>query len=460
MHDSTITTLVSRLQATLDGRVTVPGDPGYDSLRTVVPANFDPHPAAIVRPVSSADVSATVKLAAEAGTGLAVRNGGHSFAGHSGADRGVVLNMRAMNAIEIDPEARTAWAQAGATAGEYTAAAGEHGLATGFGDTASVGISGITLAGGAGFLSRKFGLTVDHLLAAEIVTADGELLLVDADNHPDLFWAIRGGGGNFGVVTRLQYRLHDLSEFTGGMLILPASADVITGFIASAETAPDELSTIMMVMKAPPMPFLPPEVHGQFIVLGLMGYTGPADQAEKALAPFRALATPLADMVRPSAYSDMFPPEDDEHGPIAVFRTHFTDSIDTETAELMMDELRASTAPMSAVQVRVLGGAISRVPVDATAFAHRDRKIMLNVAAMYTDADDRAEREAWVMKLADALRDGDGAYTGFLGDEGPTRVRAAYPGATWDRLVKVKQRYDPANVFRYNHNIAVDERVA
>lgn len=453
-----VTTLVMRLKAALDGRLITPGDPDYDSFRTIVPGNFDPHPAAIVRPSTDADVVTAVKIAAESGAGLAVRSGGHGPAGHAGADGGVVLDLRDMNAIEIDADARTAWAQAGATAGQYTTAAGEYGLATGFGDTGTVGIGGITLAGGAGFLSRKFGLTIDELLAAEIVTADGQLLRVDADSYPDLFWAIRGGGGNFGVVTRFQFRLRDVSEFTGGMLILPASAEVITGFIAAAEAAPDELSTIMMTMVAPPMPFLPPEVHGKLVVMSLMGFAGPPDAAEQALAPFRALATPLADMVQPSPYSAMFAEEGNEDfHPTVATRSLFIDGVDAAAAETIIEQLHASTAPMSAVQFRVLGGAIGRVPSDATAFAHRDRAIMAVVVAMYMQPEEAAEREAWVRKLGDALGQDPGVYTGFLGDEGPDRVREAYPGATWDKLVEVKRRYDPANMFRYNHNVAVDE---
>lgn len=447
--------LVPRLREAVTGRLITPGDTDYDQVRRVLPGNFDRRPAAIVRPADDADVARVVTLASESGASLAVRSGGHSAAGHSSVDGGIVLDLRDLNDVRIDPENRTAWAETGANAGQYTAAAGAHDLATGFGDTASVGLGGITLAGGAGFLSRKYGLTVDEVLAADIVTADGQRLRIDAENHPDLFWAIRGGGGNFGVVTRFQYRLRDVAEFTGGMLILPATAEVITGFIAAADAAPDELSTIMMAMVAPPMPFLPPEVHGELIVLGLMGYVGPAAAAEQALAPFRALATPLADMVQPTAYSGMFPPEPEDYHPTAAARSMFIDAVDEASAEIVIEQLRTSTAPMSAVQFRVLGGAIARVPADATAFAHRDRKIMVNVAALYQQPEEVAEREAWVGKLADALGQGPGVYTGFLADEGPERLREAYPGATWDRLVEVKRRYDPANLFRHNHNIPV-----
>ncbi|MGH2805067.1 MAG: FAD-binding oxidoreductase, partial [Thermoleophilaceae bacterium] len=340
------------------------------------------------------------------------------------------------------------------TAGEYTTAAAAHGLATGFGDTGSVGIGGITLGGGAGFLVRKHGLTIDDLLAAEVVTADGELRRADAETHPDLFWAIRGGGGNFGVATRFRYRLHEVRTIVGGMLFLPATPEVIASFVEAAEDAPEELSTIANVMPAPPMPFLPAEHHGRLVVMAMLTYAGPVDAGERAVARFRALAKPIADMVRPMSYPEMYPPDEEGFHPVASARTTFVDSVDVRAAETIVDHLQAATAPMAAAQLRVLGGAMARVPVDATAFAHRRSRIMVNVAAMYERPEEAAAHEPWVVGLADALRQGDsGAYVGFLGDEGEERIRAAYPGSTWDRLAEVKGRYDPGNLFRLNQNV-------
>ena len=447
------TDLVSRLRGTIDGAVITPDDSGYDDIRTVVMGNFDGRPAAVARPADDADVARIVSLAAESGVPLAVRNGGHSSAGHSTNDGGLVLDVRDLNEVRIDPDSRTGWAQSGVTAGAYLAAAGEHGLATGFGDAATVGLGGITLAGGVGYLSRKYGMTIDELLAAEIVTADGQRLRVDEDNNPDLFWAIRGGGGNFGVATRFKYRLHDVSQFTGGMLILPGTPEVITRFVAEADAAPDELSTIMMAMVAPPMPFLPQEVHGQLVVMAFMAYVGPADEAERVMAPFRAIATPLADMVAPKSYLEMFPPEAEGYHPIAAGRVLFADTVDQSFGEAVIESLQASTAMMSAVQFRVLGGAIARVPSEATAFAHRNRKLMINVAAVTQDLAGLAEHEAWVTKLAERLQQGPGAYAGFLGTDGAERIGEAYPPSTYGRLVAVKRQYDPRNLFRSNHNI-------
>jgi hypothetical protein len=229
---------------------------------------------------------------------------------------------------------------------------------------------------------------------------------------------------------------------------------VIASFAAEAEAAPDELSTIANVMPAPPLPFLPPDAHGRLIVLAQLAYAGPAEQGERAIAPFRALATPLADLVRPMSYPELFMPDEGGGGPVAVGRTMFVDGIDLSAAEAIVDEIEASAAPMAVTQIRVLGGAMGRVPAEATAFAHRDSRVLLNVAAMYTQPEERDDREAWVKGLAGRLYQGnDGAYVGFLADEGEERVRAAYPGSTWVRLASIKASYDPDNLFRLNQNI-------
>jgi len=445
---------IANLRTELGGRVITPDDPDYDAARTVFPGGIDRRPALIAQPADAAGVGRVIALAREAGLELAVRSGGHSAAGHGVSEGGVVLDLSAMRRLDIDVKGRTAWAETGLTAGEYTAAAGAHGLATGFGDTGSVGIGGITLGGGVGYLVRKYGLTIDDLLAADIVTADGQFLRTDAETHADLFWAIRGGGGNFGVATRFKYRMHEIGAILGGMLMLPATPGAIASFMDAAEAAPEELSAIANVMPAPPMPFVPAEQHGRLVIMAMMCYAGPVADGERAIAPFRALATPIADMVRPIHYSEMYPPDDDRYHPTAVARTMFLDTVDLRVAETIVDYLQASDATMRVAQLRALGGAMARVPVDATAFAHRKSRIMVNVAAFYTSPADRLVRETWVTAFAAALRQGDGgAYVNFLGDEGPERIRAAYPGPTWDRLAAIKARYDPTNLFRLNQNI-------
>jgi hypothetical protein len=447
---------IPQLADELTGRVITPGDPDYDQARTIVPGGFDRRPAVIARVADAADVARVIALAQDAGLPLAVRSGGHSAAGHGVVDDGVVIDVSEMKALAIDPDARTAWAGSGLTAGEYATAAGAHGLATGFGDTASVGIGGITLGGGVGYLVRKLGLTIDDLLAAEVVTADGEIRRVDDDTHPDLLWALRGGGGNFGVATRFKFRLHELDTILGGMVILPAEPSVIASFVAELDAAPEELTGIVNVMTAPPMPFLPSELHGRPILLGLLAYAGPPEEGERVIAPLRALATAHADMVRPMPYPELYSlaPDDPDYHPVYTARTMFLDSLDERAAETILDRLEASTATMASTQIRVLGGAMARVPADATAFAHRDRRIMANVAAVYENAEDVPEHTGWVEGLAGDLNQGDdGAYVGFLGDEGDERIRAAYPGGTWERLAAIKARYDPENVFRLNQNV-------
>ena len=447
-------TPLEQLRASVKGTVITAADAAYEQARTVFYGGFDRRPSAIVQVADAADVAAVVNFARAAGLELAVRGGGHSMAGFGVSDGGLVIDLSPMKGLEIDGERRTLWAEAGLTAGEVTHAAAEHGLAVGFGDTGSVGIGGITLGGGVGYFVRKYGLTIDSLLAAEIVTADGQLITTDAEHHPDLFWALRGGGGNFGVVTRFKYQLQPVDQIVGGMLILPATADTIYRFIQAAEAAPDELSTIANVMTAPPMPFLPPEVHGKLIIMGLMTYVGDVNEGERIMSRFRALAPPLADMVRPMRYVDSYPPDEEDYHPLAAGRNLFVDTFDERSAQLIVDRLQSSTAFMAVTQIRVLGGAMARVPNDATAFAHRQRRLMLNVAALYNNPAEAALHETWTDDFMAALRgDETGVYSNFLGNEGEARLREAYPAATYARLAQIKRRYDPGNLFRLNHNL-------
>jgi FAD/FMN-containing dehydrogenase len=445
---------VAQLRAELAGPVLGPGDPGYEEARMVVLRSIDRHPAAIARPVDAGEVARVVELARETGLELAVRGGGHSQAGHSTSEGGIVLDLSRLAALEIDAGGRLARAAGGLTSGDVTAAAAPHGLAAPFGDTSTVGIGGLTLGGGMGFLVREHGLTIDHLLGAEVVTADGRVLEVDADRHPDLFWAIRGGGGNFGVATRFDYRLHPVDTVTGGMLALPATPGTLAGLVAELDAAPEELSAIANVLPAPPLPFVPQELVGTPLALVMLVHDGPLEDGERAVAPLRALAQPVADFVRPLPFAEMFAAGGPEAPPRAVVRTFFADAFDEAAAAELLERLRTSTAQVPAAQIRVLGGAEARVAPEATAFAHRQRRLMVNVAAVYASPEEDGVHRAWAEDAAAALRQGgDGAYVNFLGDEGADRIRAAYPDATWKRLAEVKRRYDPENVFRLNQNV-------
>jgi FAD/FMN-containing dehydrogenase len=432
-----------------------PADPGYDEARAVFAAHVDARPALIARVGGPDDIARVVARARETGSELAIRGGGHSPAGHGVCDGGIVIDLSALRSFEIDPARRTAWAGAGLSAGAFTAAAGQHGLAVGFGDTGSVGIGGITLAGGIGYLVRKHGLTIDNLLAAEVVGADGRLRRTDAETEPDLFWALRGGGGNFGVVTRLNYRLQPVDTILGGLLVLPATPAVITGFVAAAQAAPDELSTIANVMLAPSLPFVPEPLHGSPIVLATVVYAGGVEAGQRAVAPLRALAPPIADLLRPMRYPELFPDQPPNRLG-TVTRTMFARGVDEQQAQTILERTAQSTALLAACEIRVLGGAMARVPVDATAFAHRHSRVMINAQTKYDLAGaDRSEHVAWARELTAELYDGDpGVYAGFLSDESDAGVQAAYPGATGARLAALKARYDPDNVFQLNQNIA------
>lgn len=411
-------------------------------------------PLGIVEVADARDVSTTVNAARDLGVPIAVRAGGHSVLGHSSPEGRLIIDLSRLKDIEIDLESRTAWAGGGVLAGEYTNATAEHGLVTGFGDTPTVGITGITLGGGVGLLHRKFGLTIDNLLAAKIVTADGAVRLVDELNEPDLFWALRGGGGNFGVITSLKYRLNPLDRVLGGMMILPADARVVANFVTATREASDGLSVIGGLTIAPPLPFIPSDVHGKLVIVGFMAHVGDPETAEAEVAHFRRIATPLVDTVDAIPYTAMFeeggPPQ-----PVAIAqRSFFSDELTPDIAESAIEALETSTAPMRIVQIRVLGGAVAEVPGDATAFAHRDRAMILNTAAAFENTEDREIHDDWVTRLRKSLQVGaDGVYINFHGDDSETAMRQAYPEGTWERLVAAKTEYDPDNLFSSNHNI-------
>ncbi|MBX3064330.1 MAG: FAD-binding oxidoreductase [Anaerolineae bacterium] len=445
---------ISRLRSKLKGRVITPQDADYDAVRIGISRDSVRRPALIVRAMDSNDVAHVVTLANEAGMELAIRSGGHSLAGFSTSEGGIVLDLSQMKVMDIDVSDRTVWAETGLTAGEFTNEMAKYGLATGFGDAASVGIGGLTTGGGIGFLVRKYGMTIDNVLAAEVVTADGRIRYVDANNDPDLFWAIRGGGSNFGIVTKFKFRLHPVNIIVGGILVLPAQADVLAAFAAQAEAAPDELSTIVNVMPAPPLPFIPPQFHGQLVALALLVYTGDVEEGLRVVAPFRKLAEPIVDLINPMPYPAMYLPEDPNHIAAAAIRSKFINQIDERTAQIMLDQLNSSDAPVRIAQFRVLGGAMARVPADATAFALRSSRAMVNFIVEYANRDEADIHSAWASKALAALEQDAGVYVNFVANEGQARVHQAYPDATFERLAEIKAKYDPTNFFRRNHNIA------
>jgi hypothetical protein len=441
------------LAARLDGALVLPDDEAYDAAREVWNGAVDRRPAAILQARNTADVQAAIRFANEAGLPIAVRAGGHSMAGHGVVDDGLVIDLRGLDAIDIDVDGGRVEVGGGATAGAVTAALGEHGLAVPFGDTASVGVGGLTLGGGIGWLVRKHGLTIDHLESVEMVTADGRVVEASDLERSDLFWAVRGGGGNFGVVTRFRFRTVPVPGILGGPLFLPLTRDVLRGLVPIAAGAPEELTTIALVTAIPPLPFLPPELHFKPAVILAIVWAGDPAEGQHVVDGFRGLATPLFDGVRPMPYPAIYEltAAASERHP-SVNRSVFLRTMDDAVVDALLGAFSQPIARMAMAQIRVLGGAMSRVAADATAFANRDATVQLLVTAAFEG--DPGPTEAWQEGLLGALAPSTtGRYVNFLADEGADRIRDAYPGATWGRLATIKRAYDPDNRFRGNQNI-------
>jgi FAD/FMN-containing dehydrogenase len=451
------TPTISSLEKRLRGEVVRPGDDAYDQARRVWNAVVDRRPALIVRPREVADVIEAIDFARTNDVPLAVRGGGHSPAGYGTVDGGLVVDLSNMKRLDVDPERRVAQAEPGLSWGEYNARTHERGLATPGGDVTAVGTAGLTLGGGMGWLMRKHGMAIDNVLEIDVVTADGRLRTASETEHPDLFWALRGGGGNFGIATGFRYRLHPVKTVVGGAIVHHATRGVLRAYAEASAEAPDDLTTITTLLKAPPLPFIPPDAHGTPVHVIMPCYTGDLDAGQRALTPLRTLAghTPIADTTGPMPYPALY----GLTAMAAVSRPHairnaYLRELTDETIEIILDFLNRATSPFGVIALRELGGAMARVPVDATAFAHRDK-------AFYVAADNAWEEEsrpephvAWTHAFGQAVRPhAHGAYSGFLEDEGEDRVRAAYSPATYTRLAAIKRRYDPENLFRLNPNI-------
>jgi FAD/FMN-containing dehydrogenase len=446
---------VAGFAAGIAGSVIRPENESYETARLVHNRTVDRYPALIVKAANATDVARTVVFARDAGLELAVRGGSHSLAGYGTTDGGIVLDLSGMKGLHIDPERRLAWAQAGLTAGEYTGAAAAHGLATPFGDTGSVGISGLTLGGGIGWLVRKHGLAIDALVSVEIVTADGRLITASEKEHSDLFWAVRGGGGNFGVVTRFQFRLYPVGMILGGALFMPPTRDVLRSLGPIAASAPEELTTISVLMAAPPAPFIPTELHGKPTLAIMFVYDGDPEAGQAAIEPFRQVATPMAELAMPMPYPGIYKLLEDAEKPgSAAHRSLFLDALDDAAIDAILEHTAAASSPATMTQIRILGGAMARVPAGETAFAHRDAGVMVIILTPFEDPAEASVHQAFTQAYFEALRPGaTGVYANFLEAEGEARVHEAYPDLTYRRLAQVKRTYDPTNLFRLNQNI-------
>jgi FAD/FMN-containing dehydrogenase len=455
LHTLPTTGAIRELEAHLLGELIDPTRHGYDAARAVYNQSVDRHPALIVRAADAADVLRAVNFAREHELPLAVRSGGHSMAGHGTVDHGLVLDLSWMRGLSIDAERRVSWAQPGLTWGQYAERAAAYGLATSAGDTGSVGLGGLTLGGGIGWMVRKDGLTIDNLLSVELVTADGRLVRASAEEHPDLFWALRGGGGNFGVATAFQYRLRPAATILGGAMIYPATLSILKAWADYAAQAPDELTSIAFITPAPPAPFIPADQVGKLVAILGLCYVGDLAVGQRVVDPLRRLGTPIADIVSPMPYPGLFALTNDASQPLQhAVRSGYLREMTDDTLEMIVEHAQHMPGLGGLVQLRVLGGAMARVPVEATAFAHRDKPFQATVVGAAPSAADARRQRGWMdATWADLEPRTEGVYVNFLEDEGADRVRAAYNPSTYARLAAIKQQYDPGNLFRLNQNI-------
>ncbi|MFG1797737.1 FAD-binding oxidoreductase [Nocardia sp. NPDC049149] len=443
------------------GTLIQPGDPDYHSARQVWNGGIDRFPAFIARCATAEDVSLAVLFGVRHDLAIAVRGGGHSMPGLSVCEGGLVIDASLMKSIEIDPEQRLVHVGPGVLWCELDAATQAHGFAVPGGEISSTGVAGLTLGGGIGWLSRRYGLTCDNLVAAELVTADGEIMQVSEDAHPELLWGLRGGGGNFGVVTRFTLRLNPIPVpmYAGAVLYpLAEAAGALSVFLDVARDADDDLGLNAALISAPPAPFLSPELHGKPIVALSGCYTGDLAAGEAALRPLRTAGTPLVDGFGPMPYTALQSMVDDSApaGVSVYARSEWLGQLDDTAIGQLVSAAEQMTSPMSQILVRIAGGAIARVPAQDTAFGFRAAGAILTVAAMWPDrTDPGAAHREWTRATWESLRpwSAGGGYVNHLFDEGPSRVRAAYGEPAWRRLTALKRQFDPDNVFHLNQNI-------
>ena len=441
------------------GDLLAPGDEGYEQARWTWNAMFDKRPALIARCSGVADVIAGVNYARENGMLLSVRGGGHSVPGHSTCDDGLVLDLSPMRSVRVDPGRMTARADGGVNWGTFDHETGAFGLASPGGQVSTTGIAGLTLGGGIGWLMRKHGLTCDNLISADVVTAAGELVTASADENEDLFWGLRGGGGNFGVVTSLEYLLHDVGIVLGGAVMHPAdrAKEALAFYREFCTTAPDELTAYALLVTAPPAPFVPPDMVGQPVVVLAGCYAGDLAVGERVLKPLREFGSPPIDLFQPRPYpalQSMF----DETGPAGhsyYIKGDYVSDISDDLIGTVIEQQAAMPGAHCEIHLGQMGSAIGRVGEDDTAFSHRDAEFVFIGIAHWLEPHEEEAQLAWVRGLAEAARPYSvGTYVNFLGDEGEQRIRFAYGSEEkYNRLVELKRTWDPENLFRLNQNI-------
>ncbi len=452
---------IDALRAQLRGALCLPADPGYDQARTLWNAMIDRKPALIVRAAGAADVIQAVNFAHTHGLLVAVKGGGHNIAGNACCEGGLMIDLSLMKSVRVEPSARRARVEPGALLSDFDRETQAFGLATPLGINSTTGIAGLTLGGGFGWLSRKHGLTVDNLVSADVVTADGQLRTASDSENPDLFWAIRGGGGNFGVVTSFEFKLHQVGPIVfAGLIVHPLddAKKLLGEYREFVARAPEELTVWAVMRKAPPLPFLPPAWHGKEILVFASCYNGDPVAGEKALAPLRALGKPIGEHVGAmpyavwqTAFDPLLAP-----GQRNYWKSHDYKQLDDDTIDAVLAAVRKLPTPDCETFIGHLGGAVNRVKSDATAYPHRDVEFILNVHTRWQDASQDKACIAWARELFDAAAKHatGGVYVNFMPEDEQGRIKVGAYGPNFERLAKLKAMYDPDNLFQMNHNIA------
>ena len=450
---------IEELKRQIQGEVLLPGEEAYESARRIWNATIDKRPGAIARCAGTPDVVQAVNFARDNGVLLAIRGGGHNIAGNALCDGGLVIDLSRMKAAKVDAKARRVTIEGGATLADLDAATQAHGLATPVGINSTTGLAGLTLGGGFGWLSRKYGMTIDNLESVEAVTAAGEVVKASAKEHPDLFWALRGGGGNFGVVTRFEYRLHPVGpEVLSGLIVYPMSEakPVLKQYRDFMKQAPDELTVWTVLRLAPPLPFLPADAHGKGIAALAVFYAGDPKQGERLIAPLRAFGNPVGEHIGMQPYTAWQQAFDPllTAGARNYWKSHNFTSLPDALFDAVVASLGQLPSPQCEIFFGAIGGATTRQAPDAAAYGHRDALYVMNVHGRWDTAGEDARGIAWAREFfqASAPFASGGAYINFLTADEGDRVRSAY-GANYDRLARVKRQYDPGNLFRVNQNI-------
>lgn len=445
-----------------EAEVLSPGDPGYDEARKIWNGAIDRFPSLIVRCRGVADIIAALRFARECELLVAVRGGGHNVAGSAICDGGVVIDLSEMRSIRVDPVRRLARAEPGVLWGEFDRETQQFGLATTGGVVTHTGVAGLTLGGGIGWLMRKHGLTIDNLVSVDVVTADGELLTASEDENADLFWGLRGGGGNFGIVTSFEFRLHEVGpSVLAGPIFFPMeqAPEVLAFYREFIQSVPDEFTSVLNLRRAPKVPFLSEDIHGKPVIAVVVCYSGDTEEGEEVVRPLKEFGSPLVDLLVPKPYvthQSMFDPTV-PHGWHYYWKSWDLRTLSDGVASELVAHSSKITSPLSYTVIFQMGGAVARVGEQETAYGHRDAGHVVNINAIWTEGDPRTEEHIkWARDFWSALTPHDplGVYVNFLGDEGEDRIRAAYGEEKYRRLVELKDKYDPGNVFRVNQNIA------